>query len=146
MKNQSYILFLFTALFAIILTSCNKDSTPEELTKTDEISMPDEASKLLFGQWVYQSNSGGFSGNGGSNQFNANSWVEFSNKGVYNVYDGNIEKQKLNFTISTYVGFFKYKINFTENFDFNYTYVVENDKLHMSENVADGFEYVFVRK
>lgn len=103
MKNQSYILFLFTALFAIILTSCNKDSTPEEVTKTDEISMPDQASKLLFGQWVYQSNSGGFSGNGGSNQFNANIWVEFSNKGVYTVYDGNIEKQKLNFTISTYI-------------------------------------------
>ncbi len=146
MKKPTSTLFLFTALFVILLSSCNKISTPDEVTKTDEISMPDEASKLLFGQWVYQSNSGGFSGNGGSNQFNANSWVEFSNKGVYTVYDGNIEKQKLNFTVSSYTGFYKYKINFTENFDFNYTYVVENEKLYLSENVADGYLYVFVRK
>lgn len=134
MKKPTSTLFLFTALFVILLTSCNK------------ISTPDEASKSLFGKWEYQSNSGGFSGNGGSNKFNENSWVDFSKKGVYTVYEGNTKKQKLNFTISPNEGMFKYKINFTDSDEFNYTYIVEDGKLYLSENVSDGFIYTFTKK
>jgi hypothetical protein len=54
--------------------------------------------------------------------------------------------QKLNFTISSNIGWYKYKINFSDNYEFNYTYAMEDPKLFLSENVADGFTYTFVRK
>lgn len=75
MKTRSSILF-FLIPAVLFIFGCKK------------ISTPDEDSKLIFGQWEYSYDSGGISGGGGSTTFKDDSWVEFSEKGVYEVHEG----------------------------------------------------------
>lgn len=113
-----------------------------------KISTPDEASKELFGSWAYVSDSGGFSGNGGSNQFNTENSVEFTEKGVFSIYKGSKRTAKYRFRIelnenSTYS---KYKIIFNDSSLRNYIYIVSSDTLLLTEIASDGYQFTFVRK
>jgi len=44
------------------------------------MAIPMEESKALFGSWQYKSNSGGFSGAGGSKLFSSENCQEYLNK------------------------------------------------------------------
>ena len=133
MKTRSSILF-FLIPSVLFIFGCKK------------ISTPDEDSKLIFGQWEYSSDSGGFSGGGGSTTFKDDSWVEFSEKGVYKVYEGSKKVQRLRFKIEPNDGYAKYKINFSSSGILDYSYVIEDNKLILRETVSDGFSYVFIKK
>ena len=133
MKTRSSILF-FLIPAVLLIFGCKK------------ISTPDEDSKLIFGQWEYSSDSGGFSGGGGSTTFKDDSWVEFSEKGVYKVYEGSKKVQRLRFKIEPNDGYAKYKINFSSSGILDYSYVIEDNKLILRETVSDGFSYVFIKK
>lgn len=133
MKIRSSIIF-FLIPSVLLIFGCKK------------ISTPDEESKLIFGQWEYSYDSGGFSGGGGSTTFKDNSWVEFSEKGVYKVYEGSKKVQRLRFKIEPNDGYAKYKINFSSSGILDYSYVIEDNKLILSETVSDGFSYVFIKK
>ncbi|MBU3658658.1 MAG: hypothetical protein FGM14_02210 [Flavobacteriales bacterium] len=133
MKLKSSIIFLlFTSVYLII--GCKK------------ISTPDEESKLIFGQWQYLYNSGGFSGVGGSKTFKDDSRVEFSEKGVYKVYEGNKNVKRFRFKIESNDGYAKYKINFISLGKLDYNYVIEDNKLILIEDITDGYLYVFEKK
>ena len=64
-----------------------------------KISAPNEDAKKIFGEWDYKSNSGGFSGSGGSNRFGNDCWVEITDKGCFIVYEGNNKTSKKKFKI-----------------------------------------------
>jgi hypothetical protein len=133
MKTRSSILFFLIP--AVLLTfGCKK------------ISTPDEDSKLIFGQWEYSYDSGGISGSGGSTTFKDDSWVEFSEKGVYEVYEGSKKVERLRFKIEPNDGNAKYKINFSSSGVLDYYYVIEDNKLILRETGSDGFSYVFIKK
>ena len=133
MKIRSSIIF-FLIPFVLVIFGCKK------------ISTPDEDSKLIFDQWEYSYDSGGFSGGGGSTTFKDNSWVEFSEEGVYKVYEGSKKVQRLRFKIEPNDGYAKYKINFSSLGILDYSYEIEDNKLILSETVSDGFSYVFIKK
>ena len=133
MKNTS-ILFLLIA-FVLGLTGCRK------------ISTPDEASREIFGKWEYKSDSGGFSGDGGSSTFKENSWVEFSEKGVYKIYEGSKRVKRLDYKIESNEGFAKYKIDFVRPGTGDYSFLIEDNTLYLVElNVSDGYMYAFTKK
>jgi len=62
----SILFFIIPSL--LIMFGCKKMATPME------------ESKALFGSWQYKSNSGGFSGAGGSTLFSAENCQEYRNK------------------------------------------------------------------
>ena len=133
MKIRSSILF-FLIPAVLLIFGCKK------------ISTPDEDSKIIFGQWEYSYDSGGFSGGGGSTTFKEDSWVEFSEKGVYEVYEGSKKVQKRRFKIQPNDGHAKYKINFSSSDVLDYYYMIEDNKLILIETGFDGFSYVFTKK
>ncbi|MDX1350567.1 MAG: hypothetical protein R3279_09980 [Putridiphycobacter sp.] len=128
------IKLIFFTLFILITTvSCKK------------IDTPDAEAKAIFGQWQYNFDSGGFSGGGGSNLFDENSWIEFTEKGYYKVYKGSSKKEKARFTIiKNETGSFKY-IVWVKGHS-SYKYIVDGNKLLLAEDAADGFIYAFTRK
>lgn len=133
MKTRSSILF-FLIPAVLLIFGCKK------------ISTPDEDSKLIFGQWEYSFDSGGLSGGGGSTTFKDDSWVEYSEKGVYEVHEGSKKVERLRFKIEPNDRFPKYKINFSSSGVLDYYYTIEGNKLTLNETGADGFSYVFIRK
>ena len=131
MKASIFTLFLSTI---VLLVACKK------------IATPDENSKLIFGEWRYISNSGGFSGGGGSTKFNSNSWISFNEKGIYKAFDGTKKVEKHRFKIETSDDFLKYRINFNGINSLDYAYAINGDSLYLNEAVNDGFSFLFIRK
>ena len=128
------IKLIFFTLFILSTTvSCKK------------IDTPDAEAKAIFGQWQYNFDSGGFSGGGGSNLFDENSWIEFTEKGYYKVYKGSSKKEKARFTIiKNETGSFKYLVWIKGHS--SYKDIVDGNKLLLAEDLADGFIYAFTRK
>jgi hypothetical protein len=62
------------------------------------------------------------------------------------VYEGSKKVQRLRFKIELNDGYAKYKINFSSSGILDYSYVIEDNKLILSETVSDGFSYVFIKK
>lgn len=124
------------ALILVSFTSCKK------------ISAPNEDAKKIFGEWDYKSNSGGFSGSGGSTRFGNDCWVEITDKGSFTVYEGNSKTSKKKFKIEMKESIYDanqrpalvYKNNGYE------TYQIFGDTLLISDETYDGYSYCFVRK
>ncbi|RYM32822.1 hypothetical protein ERX46_12230 [Brumimicrobium glaciale] len=136
--KQFLTLFIASTLLFTISVGCKK------------ISTPNDESRKLFGSWNYHSNSGGFTGAGGSTKYCTGSWIEFTEKGFFRVYEEFKEKKK------TQV---RYKIEMKESIhsadkrsaivykNGSYdTYQIEDNKLYISDDNYDGFLYVFTRK
>ena len=124
------------ALSLIIVIGCKK------------ISTPNEASKAIFGSWTYVSNSGGYSGSGGSTRFNSGSWVEITDNGWFITHENSGKKSKK-----------RYKIELRESIHASYelpaivqqskkydTYLINNDSLYLLDEAYDGYSYLFVKK
>lgn len=123
----------FIILILIATVSCKK------------IDTPDDEAKAIFGQWQYIFDSGGLSGGGGSNLFDESSWIEFTEKGYYKVYEGSSKKEKARFTIiKNETGSFKYLV-WVKGHN-SYKYIVDGETLLLAEDASDGFSYVFTRK
>lgn len=123
---------LLTSIF-IFSSSCKK------------IDTPDEASKAVFGEWQFRSDSGGWAGSGGSSLTEEN-WIDISEKGIFKMYKGSKKIEKSHFTLETHTGFYNYKLVFKERSPRSMTYKVDADTLWLSEEVADGYSYKYVRK
>jgi hypothetical protein len=130
-------IFILLFIGAIILasSSCKKISTPN-------------GSKKIFGEWDYQSNSGGFSGSGGSTRFCNECWVDITDKGCFIVYDGSDKKSKKKFTIEMKESI--YDVNPKTSLVYKNgsyeTFQISGDTLYLSDEVYDGYTYRFVRK
>lgn len=127
---------LIAAIILIASTSCEK------------ISAPNEYAEKIFGQWDYKSNSGGFSGAGGSSRFSNNNWLEITDKGCFIVHEGTKKKTKKKFKIEMKESIYDtnqrpalvYKNGGHE------TYQIFGDTLFLSDESYDGYSYLFVRK
>ena len=135
MKQHLKIAFL---ILALVLTgvSCKK------------VTAPNEASKELFGSWTYVSNTGGFTGAGGSNRFSEDAWVEFTESGSFKVYVGSVKQSQKDFKLELKESI--YDVNprtalVYDNGEYE-TYQISNDTLYLSDEMFDGYTYRFIRK
>ncbi len=113
-----------------------------------KISAPNEDAQKLFGQWDYQSNSGGYSGGGGSTRFCRDCWVEITDKGCFIVYEGSNKISKTKFKIEMKTSIYSAPQRpalVYRNSDYE-TYQIFGDTLLLSDEAYDGYSYVFVRK
>ena len=128
-------------LFSVILLSMT-------MLSCKKISTPNEESRELFGSWEYKYDSGGFSGAGGSTKYNSDSWVEFTERGFFKVYEGSDKKTQKRYRIkmreSIYSSDKRQAIVYLyEDYEI---FMIEDDKLYISDNHYDGYTYVFTRK
>lgn len=112
-----------------------------------KIATPNDESKKIFGKWDYLSNSGGFSGSGGSTRFCNECWVDITEKGYFIVYEGKDKKSKTKFTIQMKESI--YDVNSRaalvyKNGDYE-TFQFSGDTLYLSDENYDGYTYRFVR-
>ncbi|GEM_PF-307959 len=135
MKKRFKILFIATITLTSSL-SCQK------------ISTPNEDSKKLFGSWLYDNNSGGLSGKGGSNRFSSGSWVEFTERGYFKYYINSKKESQKRFKIemkkTIYDANLKPVIEY-RNGDYD-VFQISNDTLYLSDNNHDGYSYRFIKK
>lgn len=126
-------------LLAILLTS---------ILSCKKITAPNEEAKKIFGSWFYDTNFGGFTGNGGSTRFTVNSYVTFTEKGYFKMDSGTQSEKQRRFTIemketihdSVPRPALVYKDG---NFE---TYEVTNDTLYLYDEAYDGYIYRFIKK
>ena len=136
MKKKISLIFILLS-FVMLAVGCKK------------IATPNEESKALFGTWHYKSNSGGFSGGGGSTKFNADYWIEFNDKGIYKVYQGSKKKQKSRYKIEmreSITGKVKATIVYQGGSMVNHTFEVIGNTLYLYDEVYDGYMYHFEKK
>ena len=132
MKNT--VILLFIGL--LTLTGCTK------------ISIPNENARKIFGKWDYKSNSGGFSGAGGSNRFCQNCWIDITEQGKFNVFENTNQISNRNFTIEmkeSIVSLDPLPALVYENGEYE-TYRFFGDTLLLREEQSDGYSFVFVKK
>jgi len=76
-------------------------------------------------------------------------WIAFTNDSMYQVYDNNDHLTSSNrFTVFNAISIFTTHLHQMMKADniFRSSFEVRNDSLFMSEEAADGFDYVFIRK
>jgi hypothetical protein len=132
MKN--IVKFLFIGV--LTLTGCTK------------ISTPNENAQKIFGKWDYKSNSGGFSGAGGSNSFFQHCWIDITEQGKFNVFEGTNQISTRNFTVEmkeSIVSLDPLPALVYENGEYE-TYRFFGDTLLLREEQSDGYSFVFVKK
>lgn len=133
---KPYSLIVLTAMSFLLVTSCRK------------IDTPNEEAKALFGEWEFQGDTGGFSGSGGSNRFNQNTTIKFTEKGAFFIYENGKKKDKKKFKIemkeSISSAQSELAIVYSSN---NYEiFRIINETLILSDNIYDGYSYSFIRK
>ena len=123
-------------LVLVLFSSCKK------------IETPNEQSKLLFGAWKYISSSGGFSGGGVSEIGFVDKGVEFTNKGQRFDYNNGKKEEGNNYSFETKKSIFSgqdevmisYKNSFSQSFK------ISNDTLYLSDEVNDGYNYIYLKR
>lgn len=127
---------ILLSLLTVLLFSCGK------------INTPNAESEKIFGTWRFVSSSGGFSGAGNSS-YDATDTYEYKENGTFSHRkDGQLIDQ-MSFSLQLgpsitsqtdqlliHYGVVGYKQSFQIN----------NDTLFLSEEVYDGFQYVFVKQ
>jgi hypothetical protein len=114
-----------------------------------KISTPNDDSKKIFGKWDYQSNTGGFSGAGGSTKYCDDCWIEVTERGRFIIYDGNDKKiSKSKFTIKMVESIYDHEHHPAIVYESGWSesYEVNDDALILSEEAYDGFSYVFIKR
>jgi len=127
---------ILLSLLTVLLFSCGK------------INTPNAESEKIFGTWRFVSSSGGFSGAGNSS-YDATDTYEYKENGTFSHRkDGQLIDQ-MSFSLQLgpsitsqtdqlliHYGVVGYKQSFQIN----------NDTLFLSDEVYDGFQYVFVKQ
>lgn len=129
---------LFSLLISLILIiSCTKANAPDEM------------SRQIFGKWNYAGSSGGISGGGDQQTYKKDSWVEFKNNGAFLYFEGDKVIKKKHFKFTKGVSIMDHKertlIKFTKD-ALDYSFVIKDNQLFLSQEAYDGFSYMFIRK
>jgi hypothetical protein len=134
MMKNTILLTLLAALFF----GCGKINTPNA-----------EAEKL-FGKWRFVSSSGGFAGTGNTS-YSSNDVYEYKENGTFSHYEGNqlIDQSSFSLQLGPSI------TSQTEQLLIHYGGVLQqitqscqihHDTLMLSDEVFDGFQYVFVKQ
>ena len=129
---------ILLSLLAVLIFSCGKIDTPNA-----------EAEKL-FGKWRFVSSSGGFAGTGNTS-YSSNDVYEYKENGTFSHYQGNQLIDQSSFSLQLGPSIFSQTDQLLIHFgglspQLSQSFVIEQDTLFLSEEVYDGFQYVFVKQ
>ena len=129
---------ILLSLLAVLLFGCGKINTPNA-----------EAEKI-FGTWRFVSSSGGFAGTGNSS-YSSNDVYEYKENGTFSHFEGNqlIDQSSFSLQLGPSI------TSQTDQLLIHYGGVsqqmtqscqIHHDTLMLSDEVFDGFQYVFVKQ
>jgi len=127
---------ILISLLTVLISGCGKINTPNA-----------EAEKL-FGTWRFVSSSGGFSGAGNAS-FDATDTYEYKENGTFSHRkDGQLMDQ-MNFSLQLGTSITGQTDQLMIHYGlvgYRQSFQIQNDTLFLSDEVYDGFQYVFVRE
>lgn len=129
---------ILLSLLAVLLFGCGKINTPNA-----------EAEKL-FGKWRFVSSSGGFAGTGNTS-YSSNDVYEYKENGTFCHFEGNqlIDQSSFSLQLGPSI------TSQTDQLLIHYggvlqqmtqSFQIHHDTLMLSDEVFDGFQYVFVKQ
>ena len=129
---------ILLSLLAVLIFSCGKIDTPNA-----------EAEKI-FGKWRFVSSSGGFAGTGNTS-YSSNDVYEYKENGTFSHYQGNQLIDQSSFSLQLGPSIFSQTDQLLIHFgglspQLSQSFVIDQDTLFLSEEVYDGFQYVFVKQ
>ena len=129
---------ILLSLLAVLIFSCGKIDTPNA-----------EAEKL-FGKWRFVSSSGGFAGTGNTS-YSSNDVYEYKENGTFSHYQGNQLIDQSSFSLQLGPSIFSQTAQLLIHYgglspQLSQSFVIDQDTLFLSEEVYDGFQYVFVKQ
>jgi hypothetical protein len=129
---------ILLSLLAVLIFSCGKIDTPNA-----------EAEKL-FGKWRFVSSSGGFAGTGNTS-YSSNDVYEYKENGTFSHYQGNQLIDQSSFSLQLGPSIFSQTDQLLVHYgglspQLSQSFVIDQDTLFLSEEVYDGFQYVFVKQ
>jgi len=129
---------ILLSLLAVLIFGCGKINTPNT-----------EAEKL-FGKWRFVSSSGGFAGTGNSS-YSSNDIYEYKENGTFSHYQGNQLIDQSSFSLQLGPSIFSQTDQLMIHYgglspQLSQSFVIDQDTLFLSEEVYDGFQYVFVKQ
>jgi hypothetical protein len=129
---------ILLSLLAVLIFGCGKIDTPNA-----------EAEKL-FGKWRFVSSSGGFAGTGNTS-YSSNDVYEYKENGTFSHYQGNQLIDQSSFSLQLGPSIFSQTDQLLVHYgglspQLSQSFVIDQDTLFLSEEVYDGFQYVFVKQ
>lgn len=115
-----------------------------------KINTPNAEAEKLFGKWRFVSSSGGFAGTGNTN-YSSNDLYEYKENGTFSHYEGNQLIDQSSFSLQLGPSIFSQTDQLLIHFgglspQLSQSFVIDQDTLFLSEEVYDGFQYVFVKQ
>ena len=129
---------ILLSLLSVLIFGCGKINTPNT-----------EAEKL-FGKWRFVSSSGGFAGTGNTS-YSSNDIYEYKENGTFSHYQGNQLIDQSSFSLQLGPSIFSQTDQLMIHYgglspQLSQSFVIDQDTLFLSEEVYDGFQYVFVKQ
>jgi hypothetical protein len=128
---------LFTlSIIAMLFISCGK------------INTPNAESEKLFGKWRFVSSSGGFAGTGNTS-YSSNDLYEYKENGTFSHYQGNQLIDQSSFSLQLGPSITSQTDQLLIQYGtvgYKQSFQISNDTLFLSDEVFDGFQYVFVKQ
>lgn len=123
------------SIFFILLSLLFSLSARAQTSKTEV--------KKISGRWLYLSGSGGFTGKGPGWVVGSNIQFEYKKNGRFSKIENEKKTEKDKFKIMAKVG--QASLLIYKNLPVQ-RYEIKSDTLFLSDTMADGFQYIFVRK
>ncbi|MEN9422445.1 MAG: hypothetical protein RLZZ107_1926 [Bacteroidota bacterium] len=113
-----------------------------------KINTPNSESEKIFGKWRFVSSSGGFAGTGNTS-YSSNDLYEYKENGTFSHYEGNqlIDQSSFSLQLGTSItGQTNQLMIHYGVVGYQQSFQINNDTLFLSDEVYDGFQYVFVKQ
>jgi hypothetical protein len=134
MKNT-----IICSLIALFIVSCGK------------INTPNTESEKIFGTWRFVNSSGGFSG-GGDVTYDATDTYEYKENGTFSHYKGSQLLDQSSFSLQLGPSITSQTDQLLVHYgngmsqQLSQSFNIHHDTLLLSDEVFDGFQYVFVKQ
>lgn len=129
---------ILLSLLAVLLFGCGK------------INTPNAESEKIFGTWRFVYSSGGFSGAGNSS-YDATDTYEYKENGTFSHYKGSQLMDQSSFSLQLGQSIYSQTDQLLVHYDgaaqqLTQSCQIHHDTLMLSDEVFDGFQYVFVKQ
>lgn len=129
---------ILLSLLAVLLFGCGK------------INTPNAESEKIFGTWRFVYSSGGFSG-GGNSSYDATDTYEYEENGTFSHYKGSQLMDQSSFSLQLGQSIYSQTDQLLVHYggaaqQLTQSCQIHHDTLMLSDEVFDGFQYVFVKQ